>query len=821
MLAAAAAWDRLSSELHSTAAGCQSLTSDLAGGPWLGPASVSMLSAVTPFVAWLHTTADQAEEAATRGPGRGVGLRSSACNDGASVSCRRQPSAADVTDGDQSVGAEHPGDRGHRSPLRRDVGPGRRRDVRLRRRLRRRGTGDGVYPASGDRHLPRQLRRGDHRERISADFGVTASIAATRPAGLADIVGRATFGPVVLLADPGNFNRSREFPERAYQNRDVGVGLHRGRGEAGTRWGGHRGRRQCGGCRCPSDSGIRRGCNGVSGVTGTHCRWRTGVVWPGSRSPPPGVVGSAGLVGGGAGRKHCRSRTAGPELDLRPGRRAPRYAAGADRGYGRPRRRAACCCFRSSAQGDATFTPRPMTNQMTTPDQVDSERNNIVREQQPTSDRLRDSMFGSEARLSWLLAGLAGLLGATAFTHSTGYFLTFMTGNSERAVLGFFRDEEWLSTTAALLLTAFVGGVVTASVCRRHLWVAHPHGPTVLTALCLAVAATVDILMRGWSADRVSFVPILFVAFGIGALNTSFVEDGEVSIPLSYVTGTLVKLGQGVERHISGGNAGAWLGYFLLYAAFLSGATVGGCISLVVSGSQMLAVATVVCVLTTAYTYFHADRRALLKAARHEKGEWRSMRKRVSWTAVLPFIALVGLALDVGRRHRAIDRGGDGRAARRCRVGRGPPCRSDRAPGRRALRVTGARGCGDRHRGDPDCHADGVGRGQVGDAGQGHGVCRGDAQHERNCRPVASTRFPTLQCDVVQRAGQRRRAGHRHHAGHAEPGAAHVHHHPPGPTVLARSAGFRRDRLARPLPDVRLHPDRAASRLFSAGHPAG
>ncbi|HEY4795007.1 MAG TPA: DUF1275 domain-containing protein, partial [Mycobacterium sp.] len=36
--------------------------------------------------------------------------------------------------------------------------------------------------------------------------------------------------------------------------------------------------------------------------------------------------------------------------------------------------------------------------------------------------------FGSETRLSWLLAALAGLIGAVAFTHSAGYFVTFMTG---------------------------------------------------------------------------------------------------------------------------------------------------------------------------------------------------------------------------------------------------------------------------------------------------------------------------------------------------------------------------------------------------------
>jgi hypothetical protein len=98
-------------------------------------------------------------------------------------------------------------------------------------------------------------------------------------------------------------------------------------------------------------------------------------------------------------------------------------------------------------------------------------------------------------------------------------------------------------------------------------------------------------------------------------LNTSFVRDGEVSIPLSYVTGTLVKLGQGIERHLSGGVAAAWLGYFLLYVSFLAGATIGGCISLVLNGSAMLAVAAAGCALTTGYTYCHADRHVLLEVS--------------------------------------------------------------------------------------------------------------------------------------------------------------------------------------------------------------
>ena len=226
-------------------------------------------------------------------------------------------------------------------------------------------------------------------------------------------------------------------------------------------------------------------------------------------------------------------------------------------------------------------------------------------------ETLRET-FDREARLSWILAALAGVLGATAFTHSAGYFVTFMTGNAQRAVLGYFRDDVWLSVTAGLLMVCFVAGVVVASVCRRHLWVAHPHGPTVLTTFSLLLATAVDVIDEGWEENLVDFAPILFVVFGIGALNTSFVKDGEVSVPLSYVTGTLVKMGQGIERHIAGGGTVAdWLGYFLLFASFVLGGAVGGFISMVVNGTWMLVAATALCALTTGYTYFHADRRDL------------------------------------------------------------------------------------------------------------------------------------------------------------------------------------------------------------------
>jgi uncharacterized membrane protein YoaK (UPF0700 family) len=224
--------------------------------------------------------------------------------------------------------------------------------------------------------------------------------------------------------------------------------------------------------------------------------------------------------------------------------------------------------------------------------------------------RVTSEIFNSETRLSWVLAVLAGVLGATAYTHSAGYFVTFMTGNAQRAVLGYFRNDVVLSVSAGLLLLCFVSGVVVASLCRRHFWAAHPHGPTVLTTFSLVAASAVDIVVGRWDSNELDFLPIMLVVFGVGALNTSFVKDGEVSIPISYVTGTLVKMGQGIERHISGGKVTDWLGYFLLFASFVLGAALGGGVSLLVSGDQMLAAATVLCAGTTGYTYFHERRHA-------------------------------------------------------------------------------------------------------------------------------------------------------------------------------------------------------------------
>ncbi|WP_407687673.1 PPE family protein [Mycobacterium sp. HUMS_1102779] len=66
MLAAAAAWDDLAAELRSTAASYSSTVEGLTVGPWVGPSSIAMAAAATPYVSWISTTGSQAEQAAAQ-----------------------------------------------------------------------------------------------------------------------------------------------------------------------------------------------------------------------------------------------------------------------------------------------------------------------------------------------------------------------------------------------------------------------------------------------------------------------------------------------------------------------------------------------------------------------------------------------------------------------------------------------------------------------------------------------------------------------------------------------------------------------------------
>ena len=65
-MAAASAWDGLAAELSTAATGYTSVIDELTSSPWLGPASRTMIAAVTPYVGWMSAAGAAAEDAASQ-----------------------------------------------------------------------------------------------------------------------------------------------------------------------------------------------------------------------------------------------------------------------------------------------------------------------------------------------------------------------------------------------------------------------------------------------------------------------------------------------------------------------------------------------------------------------------------------------------------------------------------------------------------------------------------------------------------------------------------------------------------------------------------
>ena len=71
------------------------------------------------------------------------------------------------------------------------------------------------------------------------------------------------------------------------------------------------------------------------------------------------------------------------------------------------------------------------------------------------------------------------------------------------------------------------------------------------------------------------FAALLLAAFAMGAENATFEEGGEVRIGLTYMTGTLVKIGQRLAAAATGKATGAWLPYLQLWLGLVCGAVLG------------------------------------------------------------------------------------------------------------------------------------------------------------------------------------------------------------------------------------------------------
>ncbi|OYY69262.1 MAG: hypothetical protein B7Y44_06275 [Sphingomonadales bacterium 28-55-16] len=167
-------------------------------------------------------------------------------------------------------------------------------------------------------------------------------------------------------------------------------------------------------------------------------------------------------------------------------------------------------------------------------------------------------------------AAMAGMVDAIGFLASGGFFLSFMSGNSTRFSVGLVERAPYVGMVSLLLLS-FVGGVVAGSLIGRKNILAHARRQAfilIIISLLLFVAPVIASL--GYL-----LVGLCFAAFCMGLENTLFEREGSVSFGLTYMTGALVKIGQGLATWITGGARFDWVPYMLLWLGLVSGAAVG------------------------------------------------------------------------------------------------------------------------------------------------------------------------------------------------------------------------------------------------------
>ncbi|WP_230293496.1 YoaK family protein [Croceicoccus sp. Ery5] len=170
--------------------------------------------------------------------------------------------------------------------------------------------------------------------------------------------------------------------------------------------------------------------------------------------------------------------------------------------------------------------------------------------------------------LAGLLAALAGMIDGIGFLGSGGYFVSFMSGNSTRLGVG-LAERLAAAWPAALLIGSFVLGVVLCTLAKRRIALfARPQSILACVATGISLAAMMGMWLDG-------LAPFVLLAMAMGALNLVFEESGDIRIGLTYMTGTLVKLGSHFADGLLGSHHNRWPPFLWQWLALTSGAAVG------------------------------------------------------------------------------------------------------------------------------------------------------------------------------------------------------------------------------------------------------
>lgn len=166
------------------------------------------------------------------------------------------------------------------------------------------------------------------------------------------------------------------------------------------------------------------------------------------------------------------------------------------------------------------------------------------------------------------LSSLAGYVDAVGFMTLGGFFVSFMSGNSTRLGVG-LATGQWDQGAMALgLIALFVVGVVTGATVARRFGEERRSAVLAVEALLLLIGAGLCTL--GWRE-----LGMVAVVLAMGVENAVFQRQGDVGVGLTYMTGTLVRMGQRIATALHGGARWDWVPFLLLWTGLAVGGAVG------------------------------------------------------------------------------------------------------------------------------------------------------------------------------------------------------------------------------------------------------
>lgn len=183
-------------------------------------------------------------------------------------------------------------------------------------------------------------------------------------------------------------------------------------------------------------------------------------------------------------------------------------------------------------------------------------------------------MTGYEGRFrlfAMLLSALAGFVDAVGFLLTGGLFVSFMSGNSTRVAVASAAGTG-IAMLGAGLIAMFLAGVIAGALLAAV-------KPARRKCLVLGFSTIVTCAAAALASSGLLVPAAMLLALSMGSINNVFLRDGEVSIGVTYMTGTLVKAGQRIAGALRGEGPSDWLPYLLLWASLIGGAVAGALVA--------------------------------------------------------------------------------------------------------------------------------------------------------------------------------------------------------------------------------------------------